>query len=284
MIENYEIQSSNLLVQVSTLGAELKRLFHKDWDKELLWSGDERIWNRTAPVLFPIVGKLKDNEYFYNGFTYSMPRHGFARDSFFICTRHDKSEIEFTLAESAESLKIYPFKFELSVIYKLEGNKLSVSCRVINKGLDEMCFSIGSHPAFNVNPVKDFEIHFSEKEDNYIGLVNDFVDFSAKNHFQNNKLSVDKKLFDNDALIFNEPKSQSVTLYDTAGRRSIKTTSRNVKHWALWAKLDAPFLCVEAWHGIADQEFHDKKIENKRDIIKLKPSAVYEFNYEIETY
>jgi len=114
MSDWYQIENHLLTVQLVSKGAEVKRLFNKIWNRELMWLGDEKIWNRSSPILFPIVGKLIDDEYIYEGKTYKIAQHGFARDMDFACTRSDVDEIEFTLNATKETFKMYPFLFEHS--------------------------------------------------------------------------------------------------------------------------------------------------------------------------
>lgn len=281
MSDWYQIENASLIVQVTSKGAEMKRLFSKDWHRELLWLGDEKVWNRSAPVLFPIVGKLKDDEYTFKDKTYKMSQHGFARDYEFKCTDCGATEIEFLLVATEESFKQYPFCFELRVRYKLEGSKLLISYFVKNDDRQDMYFSIGAHPAFETNDITKYEIRFEREEQNYFQLKNSLVDWKHPHAFNDDKLVLSPGLFKNDALIFKRLKSKYIELVDLKRSESIKLYG-NTPFWGIWAKSYGPFVCIEPWYGVSDSQEHDKELENKNGIIELGEGEVFGFSYTIE--
>lgn len=145
------LKNQYLTVTINEFGAELTSVQENDADHiEYIWQADPNYWKRHAPVLFPIVGRLKDNQYQYNNQTYEMTQHGFARDNFFEVKNQDESSVDLELTDSPETLKKYPFKFRLVISYKLTGHALKVSLSVFNPNTDELLFSIGAHPGFNV--------------------------------------------------------------------------------------------------------------------------------------
>ena len=139
----YTITKNNYSAQISDIGAELKS-FKNNNGMEFIWEGNPDIWCGTAPVLFPIVGKLKNNKYFYEGQSYDMNQHGFARKSKFEVFNIEESTISFILKASKESKLIYPFDFELIVEFVIDEGMLTVSYFVKNIGKEEMYFTIGS--------------------------------------------------------------------------------------------------------------------------------------------
>lgn len=282
MSDWYQIESNQIILQAVSKGAEMKRLFNKVWNKEILWPGDQKIWNRSSPLLFPIVGQLKNDEYEFQGKKYGLPRHGFARDSEFICTKCSYDELEFYLGTSRETYKVYPFIFELKVKYKLIEAKLFVEYIVKNIDQKDMYFSIGAHPAFDTFSVENFELEFEKKEESFYLLREGLVDFNNKHPFRDNKLELNPKNFANDALIFDRPKSSYVNLYDKKSKHLIKTTFHNTKFLGVWGKDTLPFICIEPWDGVADSLNHDGNLEKKMGIIKLEPSKEHHFKYEIE--
>lgn len=192
---NYEIKNEYIKAKIKSFGAELNSLQKIDDSLEYIWQGDKEFWARHSPILFPIVGRLKNDSYFYKNQKYNMSQHGFARDKEFEIVEKKDDFIEFKLSSDEKTLKIYPFSFELYLSYKLERNSLIVSYKVINKSDEKMLFSIGAHPAFNWSLEKDlkkedyfleFEINNSKRYFlNELGLVFDSIDlkFEDKNYF-----------------------------------------------------------------------------------------------------
>lgn len=281
MSDWYQIESGQIIVQVTTKGAELKRLFNKIWNKELLWSGDEKVWNRSAPILFPIVGGLKDNEYIFDNQTYTLPRHGFARDCEFVCTYCGENELKFKLVTTKETYQNYPFIFELYVDYLLHDENLKVSYRVKNLDTKTMYFSIGSHPAFDTRQFDHFELRFEKNEDSMYYLKEGLAQFNQSQNVTN-PLPLAKGMFSNDALIFKKLKSKHIELVDRKSKEVIKLTFGKVPFLGIWGPIQNQFVCIEPWFGVADTVEHDKKIENKLGIHSLRPSEIFECNYEIE--
>ena len=144
------IENEFLKVAIQVKGAELDSIFHKEHQLEYLWSGDAAYWGKKSPVLFPIVGTLKDNSYYLKGEKYYLSRHGFARDCVFSIENHTADKAIFLLKWDSENFKNYPFQFELRLHYTLKINTLSVTYDVKNVGETPMYFSVGGHPAFKV--------------------------------------------------------------------------------------------------------------------------------------
>ena len=281
MSEWYQIESNALIVQVTSKGAEMKRLFSKEWHRELLWLGDEKHWNRSAPVLFPIVGRLKDDEYNLKGKNYKMPQHGFARDFEFKCTECGTSEVEFLLEATQESFNLWPFCFELRVRYKIEESKLIVSYFVKNVDRQDIYFSIGAHPGFETRDLSNYEIKFEIPEKEYFKLKNGLVDWKSAHEMKEQRLAVIPVLFKEDALIFKKLKSKYVDLIDTK-RREVIRVQANTPYWGIWGKGDVPFVCIEPWFGVGDALEHDKNFENKQGIVTLPEGELFGFSYSVE--
>ena len=144
------IQNNKLKVVIDEKGAELKSVIHLDHQLEYMWSGDPAFWGKTSPVLFPIVGTLKDNTYQYDGKPYHLPRHGFARDKVFSVTKKGSQSITFSLSDDNTTQQVYPFDFTFSIIYTIDENRLTVGYEVHNDRNSAMYFSLGGHPAFKL--------------------------------------------------------------------------------------------------------------------------------------
>ena len=230
---NYEIKNEYIKAKIKSFGAELNSLQKIDDSLEYIWQGDKEFWARHSPILFPIVGRLKNDSYFYKNQKYNMSQHGFARDKEFEIVEKKDDFIEFKLSSDEKTLEIYPFSFELYLFYKLERNSLIVSYKVINKSDEKMLFSIGAHPAFNWSLEKDlkkedyfleFEINNSKRYFlNELGLVFDSIDLK----FEDKKLFLNEELFKNDALVFNDLNIKNLTFKNIRNENFIKLNFEN---------------------------------------------------------
>jgi galactose mutarotase-like enzyme len=287
---NYEIKNEHIKAKIKSFGAELNSLQKIDEDLEYMWQGDSKYWNRHSPILFPIVGRLKNDSYTYQNQKYNMTQHGFARDKEFEVIKNEVDFIEFRLKSDEKTLEIYPFSFELYLSYKLEKNSLIVSYKVINKSDDKMLFSIGAHPAFNWTLKED------EKKENYFlefeniketkryflndkGLVYDSVDLKIID----NKIALNEELFKNDALVFEDLNIKTLTLKNSINENYIKLNFENFPYLGIWSKpTGAPFICIEPWFGVADSFDSSKNLEDKKGIITLLKDEIFSSFYSIE--
>lgn len=289
----HTIQNQYIKVGVSTKGAELQEIYGKEHDLHYLWSGDAVFWGKKSPVLFPIVGGLKNNSYTYEGKIYQLPRHGFARDMEFELTTQTDNELVFTLRNSVETLNVFPFEFTLNIYYFLEGKSLRCSYRVKNTSQEkDLWCSIGAHPAFHVpllctTAFEDWFLEFGEEENAPIypltkdGLIKE----TAIPYLQNtNKLPLKKELFYGDALVFKNLKSQAIKLKSDVSEHGLNFTFSNFPYFGIWAAKDAPFVCLEPWCGIADSENTSGELKEKEGINKIEPSAFLKEYWQVEVF
>ena len=286
---NYEIKNSFISAKIDSFGAQLNSLKNNNQSFEYMWQADPRYWNRHAPILFPIVGRLKNDEYFYQGNKYNMTQHGFARDCEFELMKKDEEYLNFRLKSSDKSLEIYPFLFELDISYELIENKLVISYEVKNKTDGKMLFSIGAHPAFNwplANEEKNdcfFEFENIKDTKRYFlndkGLVYESTDLEIKD----NKIALNEELFKDDALVFNDLNIKQVIFKNSKNKNYIKLQFEKFPYLGLWSKPSgAPFLCIEPWFGVADEEGSNQKLEEKKGIITLEKNEKFSCFYSIE--
>jgi galactose mutarotase-like enzyme len=284
----HKISNDFIKVSIKDFGAELCSLKKTNDSIEYIWQGNEKYWNRHAPILFPIVGKLLDDEYTYENKTYKMGQHGFARDRVFEVFTKEDDYICFKLQSSEDTLEIYPFKFELYLGYRLIKSSLEVSYKVVNKSHDEMLFSMGAHPAFNWSLEKgNKENYYFEFEDTKelerLPLTNKGIsDKSIILNLDNNKLQLNEELFKDDALVIENLKNKTITLKNSKENKTIKMSFEGFPYLGLWSKPSgAPFICIEPWQGIADFIGHNKKLEDKKGIITLSENEIFENSYTI---
>ena len=287
---NYEIKNEFIKAKIKSFGAELNSLQKIDEDLEYIWQGDSKYWNRHSPILFPIVGRLKNDSYTYQNQKYNMSQHGFARDKEFEVIKNEVDFIEFRLKSDEKTLEIYPFAFELYLSYKLEKSKLIVSYKVINKSDDKMLFSIGAHPAFNWTlkedeKKEDYFIEFEDLKQTKRYFLNDLGLLYKKEDLKiiDNKIPLNEKLFKNDALVFNDVNIKIITLKNSNNENFVKLNFKNFPYLGIWSKPSgSPFICIEPWFGIADDENSIQNFEEKKGLISLQKNEIFSCFYSIE--
>lgn len=284
------IENDVLSVKIETKGAELQSVYHKKRENEYLWQGDPKHWGRRSPLLFPFVGRLKDDEAMVEDKLMKCSQHGFARDMEFEIVESLKDSAAFCLKSCEETTKLYPYLFNLYVTYKLEDAKLYIQWKVENKDRKTMYFSIGGHPAFNVPFVKDsnpddYYLEY-EKTDNMMEFHLDppyVKDFTIIKDIP--RTYIVPRLFSNDALIYSGVKS--VVLGYSKMYHGVKLNIDKFPFVGIWSKYHedgtiAPFVCIEPWYGIADSHQSTKIFKEKLGINELEAGAVFNAGYSIE--
>lgn len=269
-----------LKIQSKKSGAELTSIQYNG--KEMLFQGVKVLdgngniyWKRQAPILFPIVGQLKNSQTQIEGEKYEMSQHGFARDMDFEEISKTENEHHYMLKDNEETLKKYPYKFELHIMYGVNGNTLTVTYKVKNIDDKTIYFGLGGHPAFNCDYSNgEYEIVFSENEDKivFLKLKNGLIDTEkAQNILQDNKIWLKEDTFDNDAVIMKNIKSNKVVLQNhETNQKILEFDFTGFPYLALWSKKGAPFVCIEPWQNTADRIDSIQIYKNKENIIKLK--------------
>lgn len=285
------IENETLKVEINPKGAELTSLYHKMHQQEYMWSGDPAFWGKHSPVLFPVVGTLKNNTYVYKGHTYQLGRHGFARDKQFVVDKQLPDTVSFLLKHTEETLQVFPFAFDLYIRYTLAGNALAVSYDVINTGKEDMYFSVGGHPAFKVplttdTTYEDYILEFNQSEtaprwpispDGLIEIT------SLPLLKQSDRLPLAKALFQQDAIVLKELHSTKVTLRSDKTARGLQFDFPGFPFLGIWAAKNADFVCIEPWCGIADSVDTDQQLENKEGINKLMAGERFTRTWTVET-
>lgn len=284
------LENENLKVTINYFGAELSSIQKKSTGTEYLWNADPAYWNRTSPVLFPIVGSLKGKEFQYGGNTYPMGQHGFARDMEFSLLSATETECWLELSSNEETLAKYPFAFRLKIGYRLEDEKLTVIWRVINEDEKTMHFSIGGHPAF-MCPLEqhgqqtDYFISFDTKEPITYGLLNTDGLLATEETLttEDGFLPITADLFDRDALIIEHDQAKRVSLC-TPNKVPYLTVTFDSPLFGVWspAGKHAPFICIEPWYGRCDRFDFNGTLAEREYSNTLNPQEVFERSYQIE--
>lgn len=285
------LENQHLRLNIKNHGAELSSLYHKGMQTEYLWQADPTFWGRHAPVLFPIVGKLKENRFDYQGVSYEMKQHGLARNLDFECIEQTATKAIFSLSSTPETQTQYPFAFELQIGYELQDNKMINTYKVINKDTKTIYFSIGGHPAYRC-PIhdgdqrNDYQLVFEQAETASTQRIDDGLRNGKTDLILNNKrhLPLTDKLFDEDALIFTNLNSNKVTLQKNTDK--IWTFDfTGFPYLGIWSKnRHSPFVCIEPWFGVADHQTHNFDITKKEGIIALEKGSVFDCEFSVEIH
>lgn len=271
-----------LEIKATKLGAELTSI--KLNGKEKLHQGESH-WKRHAPILFPIVGQIKNGETIINNKTYKMSQHGFARDMEF----EEIEQNKFLLKSSKETLEKFPFEFELYVEYTIKDNELTTIYRVINKDNKTMLFGLGGHPAFVCDySTGDYQIQFNQTENEieFMQLKDGLTsNEKAPNILKENTIDLLPDTFEKDAIIMKNLKSNQVTLYNKkTNQKVLDFDFTGFSYLALWSKVGAPFVCIEPWHNTTDHIDSNGQFKDKENILKLEPNEEFECKYKIKFY
>ncbi|HZF63915.1 MAG TPA: aldose 1-epimerase family protein [Chitinophagaceae bacterium] len=284
----FTIENEQLKVEVDKKGAELQSIFSKEHSLEYMWNADPAFWNKRSPVLFPIVGALKDSTYHYQNESFSLPRHGFAREMNFSVQEQTEDAIVFLLESNEETRENYPFEFQFFIKYLLLDAELSVTYGVWNKGHEEMFFSVGGHPAFKVPLVEgttyeDYRLQFEKNET--LGRWQISPDGLIENHQvpllqDSNTIALKKELFKDDAIVLKHLRSDSVKLMSAKTSHGIDFNFNGFPYLGIWASPGADFVCIEPWCGIADSVDTQQDLTKKEGIRQLSPGELFEVSWK----
>jgi len=283
------IENELIRVGFTAQGAEIIKIYNKETGLDYLWNADPAYWPKFSPVLFPVVGGLKGGVYAFEGNSYALNRHGFARENMFEVESHTNDCITFVLHASTKTLQLYPFLFKFSVIHTISNNQLSVTYKVENKDSKVLYFSVGAHPAFKVPLVEgddysNYYLSFNEIENagiypiasdgliqhTSVGLLND-----------TDVLPLTKPLFYKDALIFKELKSTAISILNHKNKHGLTLSFKGFPYMGIWAFKDADFVCIEPWCGLGDTETSTGLLQDKEGILTLNSGNIFEATWDV---
>lgn len=295
------LKNEKLTVQIAQAGAELKSVKDNTTNVEYMWQANPEYWGRTSPILFPIVGKLKNDTYYVKNNAYHLGQHGFARDMEFSILTQTETEVTFQLVDNETSLQKYPFHFELIVAYTLKDDTIDVLWEVKNPDkTKELPFAIGAHPAFNLqmfdaDMVEDFYLEFDKEmkmsswklsDGNFI---DDYLELGTSD-----SLKLDAELFVGDALVFRNIDLKTIALKNIRNNHGVTmdltafTFANKERALGIWSPYSdggiAPFICIEPWFGHADTVEGPFEIEDKPGILKLHSKDTFNSKYSLKFY
>lgn len=283
------IENGILTVEVSEKGAEMVGILKQG--RQVLWNANPDFWNRHAPILFPIVGRLRDDKCRFGARECSMKQRGFARDSQFVPTGN-RGELKLAKKPSRE---VYPFDFELTVRYELDDNQIKIVWNVANKGEETMWFQIGGHPGFMLPEYDEndtvhgyFRLYDAEGELTRPLLLSTLEDglrvpLSTPKPMLTEVLPIENGTFAQGALLIEERQVTAVELLDKSHRPVLRVDCPQAEAFGLWApyKKGCPFVCIEPWCGIADTHDFTGDFSERECAHALAPNQTYEFKYSI---
>lgn len=280
----HTLQNDVLKITVAERGAELKSITALADGTEYLFDSDPTWWKYSSPVLFPIVGKVNGGKYRAEGKEFELGQHGFARTSNFWLVDATDKNLTFALESNAATLKVYPYKFRLEISFELIANEVKVGWKVANVDDKDIYFSIGAHPAIccPISYRENFEdcyLKFNKPEKSArLLLTANGLSHERIPTLDGTELNLTYDLFKGDALVFDDLKSDEVSVCSRKSSKSLTIRAKNFPYWGFWTPVQggAPFICIEPWHGHADYEDFAGEFKDKEGIIKLAANETFQ--------
>ena len=280
------LKNPQSLVKISTRGAQLMQWHDRFISRKILWELNENFWNRVSPILFPIVGRLKNDIYRFDETEYKMKQHGFARDFDFETIEITEESALLRLTSNKETQEIFPFDFILDVKYILIENSIEVHNTVQNTGNETLYFSFGAHPGFHIEgSITDYQLYVPDATEMPRYLIKDGLYTGATEMIKfkaGGILNLNDDYFKDDAIVFKNENIQSMQIWKAQKPLlELAILSESAPYWGIWRKPGAPFLCLEPWWGIADSVNSDGNFTSKEGIYSLLPNEKRSFDYKM---
>lgn len=288
-----ELYKDGARMKVALLGGEL-RAYQDAQGRERLWCGDAAVWKGVSPVLFPAIGALKDGGAAFEGRRYAVPRHGFARDLPFEVTEQGEDFVTLTLEDNEETRKVYPYRFGLSVTHRFVPNGFETRFTVENHSGREMPFLIGGHPGFACpmeegERFEDYVVRFEKPEEGVLAVCGEkgllYGEGRAPLTPDGRDLPLRHEDFDRlDTYIFAGLKSRRVELINPATGRGVRLSFPEMPVLAIWSPphKNAPYVCLEPWHGLPAYAAESGRFEDKPYHVKVGVGGAFSCGYRAE--
>ena len=278
------LKSNHFFVNITKTGAEIISAHNLALNKGYFWDVDPQFWNRTAPNLFPIVGRLKNDTYIHQQKEYQMFQHGFARNMEFEVSSISENSVSLVRNSDENTRQRYPFDFLLEISYILLDQNLDIHYKITNLSSETMPFSVGAHPAFALNePLENYQLIFDQSFQANRHLIDaGLYNLQEEPVINGDTLNLTNNLIQHDAIVFKHPPFYSVTLAHQNGEKLVTVSSSDFHYWGFWSKPGAPFFCIEPWAGLADAVDSMGNLFDKEGINLVEPQQSMSFSYAIE--
>lgn len=287
------IENDWLKVGIARNGAEVRKVEHKKNGLDYMWTGDNAYWGRVSPVLFPIVGRLKENRYQLDGRVYEMSQHGFLRDVEFDVVEQMTTNVSFVFESAGRFIHVYPYEFKAIIRYIVKEDSLIVQWEIVNENKEEMYFSIGAHPAFKIpllenETIEDYSLNFTPAANKNV------IEYALKDSLIHEKgivngiltIQLINTLFAQDALVYSN--IDHITLVSNQSSHGVEVMFEGFPFVGIWSKYSssdgtiAPFVCIEPWYGIADTYDTTGNLKEKFGVNKLEKGETFQAEYKIK--
>lgn len=275
----FEIKSGNVTAKVTSTGAQLCSLKVGD-SNELMWQADATYWTSHAPILFPIVGALKEDKALIGGEYYTIPKHGLVRKSEWDLVAQTENSVELKSCANEDTLKAYPFSYTIKAKYEIVEKGVKTTFTIINGDDKKMPYFIGGHPGFNVpfegGNFSDYELEFAEIENlksPQIITETSIYDFTKSKLEIENKKSVvlDNEMFSNDVIVYDNFKKNEISIKSTKSGKKLTMNFEELKMLGIWKPYnEASFLCLEPWLGCSTTTTEGDEFTEKTDCQMLE--------------
>jgi galactose mutarotase-like enzyme len=262
--------------EILAFGAELSSWRAQGVD--MIWARTPKVWDQTAPVLFPVVGWTRDGRVRVDGETYPLALHGFAwKKRFDVAERRD-DYLRLALVDDAESRALYPFAFRFEVEFQLRAGALENTLIVTNADSRSLPYACGLHPAFRWPLAGSSSTHailFERAERAEVPIIGPGGLFSKpirKTPLVGRRLPLEPEMFTRDALCFLDLASHSLVFDNGEGARLLVTLD-DFLHVGFWTLPPAPYLCIEPWTGHGDPDDFYGDLYEKPSMRILAPGA-----------
>ncbi len=280
-----EIANRNGVALIREQGAELTSLqFEND---EVIWQSRSEVWSGSAPILFPIVGRLKGGGFTHGGKRYELAKHGLVRSRPLEVSRRTLDRVTFELCADDETRAAYPFDFEFRVTFALQARGLRIGYEVVNTGEEGLLFSLGSHPAIRLDldsaALSDYYVELEEPETlARYRIVDGLLSTTSEPYLVNaREIPLSAELFDDDALIFKSVQSSRVAVCCRQNARRVVIDTGGAPDLGLWAKPGADYVCIEPWWGHDDPQDVDGELHHKPGILTLSAGRTFQTSVTI---
>ncbi|MBQ7891626.1 MAG: aldose 1-epimerase family protein [Erysipelotrichaceae bacterium] len=273
------IENSRYRLEVTNKAAEITSFYDKEKNVEYMWNGDPTYWAGRNPILFPMVGNTYSKEYYIDGKRYAMGNHGLARHATFEKVAETENSLTLEFCSDEETLKQYPFDFSLKVTYTLVENRVNIDYVIKNTGDKVMPFSFGLHPAFNCNNFDEYYLELPQEERLNVFNWSNLTFEEQQEMTKRIPLSYDTLPA---TIILENCKAPYVNL--TNGEHGVEVGCAGYRWLAFWTKPNAPYVCIEPWHGLSDFAPNNLPFEERLGTMLLDPNKEYRTSYYFRVY